>query len=103
MTILELIEEQKIEFEKKFVKTLRWEQGSLQAIIFEGEKDTAIYDWHITSIIQLLEAIVEGMKEEIYEWSDIGNDPCMILANKCVNACLYQQINNLTEVIQKLK
>jgi len=56
-----------------------------------------ISDWHTTSTIQLLEAIVGEMEKEIIGYQG-ADDYCT-----GYNSALKSQINNLTAVIQSLK
>ena len=101
-----IIEEQKEEFYEKFsfIQAIKNEQS--------GNAYTRVFDWHIKSIKQILEAEIErlkGMKKEIPKellspsalLSDEVED--MEAYNSVYNQAIDDQITHLTNIIKEIK
>jgi len=108
--ITRLIEEQNTEFVDRFsfvahAGVFKVGEGMIQ----EPCDADDIYDWHTTSIIQLLEAIIREMEKQKVRRMDFSEEEAETTSDEAAmtyfvkNSVLARQINNLTAVIAELK
>ena len=117
MNLLELIEEQKRDLDYTLCNLqLAWIHKIEAADIpyeniepYEDEVSNCrqeVFNRYTTFIIQLLEAIVEGMEKtklKVINHPDLKGEIWRLAAQEFYVLSLHTQINNLTEVIQKVK